>query len=219
MYPLIEITTVPIEIEIKTTQARLEVARGTAEMEISRGKDNNLSIRSRPIRINMDTFEPRGATPFADAHQAVLSKGAATPSYTTTASGTTAQALQGQLLLNSHIGRNPALMGKDAQLGAVQAPFSRGVYHQQIPAQEANVQQLSQKSSQPFPDEGEIRIRYEMDKMNFGFRFGAGGFEFVPGDVEISVTQQADLIIKYMGGPLYVPPSSDPDYEPVDVQA
>jgi len=28
-----------------------------------------------------------------------------------------------------------------------------------------------------------------------------------------------DVIIKYVGGPLYVPPSADPDYQPVDVQA
>ncbi len=44
-------------------------------------------------------------------------------------------------------------------------------------------------------------------------------FEFVPADIEISVAQMPDVIIKYVGGPLYVPPSADPDYQPVDVQA
>ena len=44
--------------------------------------------------------------------------------------------------------------------------------------------------------------------------------EFTPGDIEISVTQQPDVIIKYVGGPLYVPPSADPNYEgAVDVEA
>ena len=38
MKPLIEITTVPIQIEMKTTHARLEYARGTAEMEVTRDK-------------------------------------------------------------------------------------------------------------------------------------------------------------------------------------
>ena len=33
------------------------------------------------------------------------------------------------------------------------------------------------------------------------------------------LTQRPDVIIKYVGGPLYVPPSSDPNYEPVDVKA
>ena len=34
-----------------------------------------------------------------------------------------------------------------------------------------------------------------------------------------TMTQRPDVVIKYVGGPLYVPPSSDPDYEPVDVKA
>ena len=56
MYPLIEIKTVPIEIEMKTTNATWEYRRGTAEMEIRREK-GGLKINSRPIRVQMDTFE------------------------------------------------------------------------------------------------------------------------------------------------------------------
>jgi len=36
MKPLIEITTIPIQIEMKTTHAKLEYARGTVDMEIKR---------------------------------------------------------------------------------------------------------------------------------------------------------------------------------------
>ena len=64
-----------------------------------------------------------------------------------------------------------------------------------------------------------MHIRYEMDKLNFDWRVIRPQFEFTPGDIELSVTQKPDVIIKYMGGPLYVPPSADPNYEPVDVQA
>lgn len=34
---------------------------------------------------------------------------------------------------------------------------------------------------------------------------------------QATMTQRPDVIIKYVGGPLYVPPSADPDYEPVDI--
>ena len=44
-------------------------------------------------------------------------------------------------------------------------------------------------------------------------------FEFTPGDIELTVKQQPDVLIKYVGGPIYVPPSSDPNYTPVDVEA
>lgn len=56
MGPLIEITNVPIEIEMKVSHAKLEYTRGTAELEISRD-NGGLSIKSRPIRLNIDTFE------------------------------------------------------------------------------------------------------------------------------------------------------------------
>ena len=60
MDPLIEIKTVPIEIQMKVTRAHLEFARGTAQLEISRDK-GGLSIRSQPIRVNIDTFESRNS--------------------------------------------------------------------------------------------------------------------------------------------------------------
>ncbi|WKY45532.1 hypothetical protein Q5O14_05425 [Eubacteriaceae bacterium ES2] len=37
---------------------------------------------------------------------------------------------------------------------------------------------------------------------------------FMPPDLELVVTQMPDVIIKYVGGPIYVPPSADPDYQP-----
>ena len=58
MRQLLEITSVPIEIEMRTSRAQLQYTRGTAELEISRDK-KGLSIKSRPIQLNMDTFEMR----------------------------------------------------------------------------------------------------------------------------------------------------------------
>ena len=58
-----------------------------------------------------------------------------------------------------------------------------------------------------------MQIRFEMDKLNFDWRFDKQQFEFTPGDIEVSVTQQPDVQIKYVGGPIYVPPSSDPNFE------
>ena len=66
---------------------------------------------------------------------------------------------------------------------------------------------------------GEMSIRYEMDKLNFDWRMSQMQFTFVPGDIEFKVTQQPDVVIKYTGSPLYVPPSADPSYEPLDTKA
>ncbi len=65
----------------------------------------------------------------------------------------------------------------------------------------------------------DVTIDYQMDKLNFDWRIFKGDFEFVPGNIEFNITQQPDVIIEYIGGPIYVPPSSDPNYEPIDVKA
>jgi hypothetical protein len=37
---------------------------------------------------------------------------------------------------------------------------------------------------------------------------------FVPPDIEVNIVEYPKVIIKYVGGPIYFPRSSDPNYEP-----
>ena len=92
MGPLIEISTVPIQIEMKTTNAKLERASGTAEMEFSRS-DKGVSVRSRSVRVNLDTYESEGSrtvSPITQMRQATYEAASA---YTN----------QGQLMMTSHL--------------------------------------------------------------------------------------------------------------------
>ena len=200
MKPLIEITTVPIQIEMKTTNAKLEYARGTAEMEISREK-NGLQIKSRPIKVNIDTFEARNSLSptLARYLEQGVQKGKQA-AYEATAT----YARQGQLLLETQVGEE--LVTKFAE-EAMMKDVKTNVGIDFIPKGGADITW----------DPGEMNIRYEMDKLNFDWKIGGGSFEFTPGDIELTVTQRPEVIIKYIGGPIYVPPSSDPNYEPVDV--
>ena len=202
MYPLIEIKTVPIEIEMKTHNARLEYRRGTAEMEISRDT-GGLNIKSRPIRLKLDTFEARNSlspTPMRSITEAAQKGRQAAYQ----ATGTYAR--HGKLFLNAKVGEDV--------VGKILAE----------PMQEAmnvtvNLDFLPKGGVEMDWQAGEMQIRYEMDKLNFDWKVDNASFEFVPGDIEISVSQMPDVIIKYIGGPLYVPPSADPNYQPVDIEA
>jgi len=202
MTPLIEIKTVPIEIEMKVTNAKLEYTRGTADLEISRG-DGGLQIKSRPIRLNIDTFEMRNSivptTPRSIQQSAQQGKEAA---YEATAT----YAQQGQLLLSAKVGEELVTkFAADAQT----RDLKTNVGIKFIPSVGPEISW----------DPGELNIRYEMEKLNLDWRLNQPQFQFTPGDIEISVTQQPDVVIKYVGGPLYVPKSADPNYEPIDVQA
>lgn len=202
MYPLIEITTVPIEIKMTTKSAQLEYSRGTAEMEVSRDDKGGLSIKSRPVRLQMDTYEARNSirpTTMRSVEQSA-EKGMQA-AYEATAT----YARQGELLVNAKVGQELV-----TQFAAEQATKDY----------KPNVGLTFLPSVPPEIDwqEGDMEIRYEMDKLNFNWKIDKGEFKFTPGDIEISVEQQPEVVIKYVGGPIYVPPSADPNYEPIDVK-
>ena len=202
MGPLIEITNVPIEIEMKVSHAKLEYTRGTAELEISRD-NGGLSIKSRPIRLNIDTFESRNSVvPTAVRSIQQSAEKGRQAAYQATAT----YAQQGELLLKTQIGEELVTQFA-ADTGAKDVKTNIGI--QFFPSVGPELDW----------DPGEVNIRFEMDKLNFDWRVNQTQFKFIPGDIEISVKQQPDVIIKYIGGPLYVPPSADPDHEPIDVQA
>ncbi len=203
MYPLIEIKTIPIQIQMKIKGASLEYSRGTAEMEISRSESGGLDIKSRPVRLKLDSFEARNSiTPTTVRSVEQAAQQGRQAAYEATSTYTQ----QGDLLMNAKVS-DPVLNQFSQE--AVEKPLKREPVLDFLPKTGVNIQW----------EDGDMQIRYEMDKLNFDWKIEKGEFKFTPGDIEISVEQQPDVIIKYIGGPLYVPPSSDPNYEPVDVKA
>ncbi len=222
MYPLIEITSVPIEIRMKTTNASLEYTRGTAEMEISRS-DKGIDIKSRPIKLQLDTFEPRSpiTAPASVTARAVTQVPQTAPNaplnvpmqqMTQAQQGdlqsgyeaTAAYSDQGQIMLNARFSQ---MLAQNTP-----APVTEEVTQQAESTAEA-------QESESEWENGQMEIRYGMDKLNFDWKIDQGEFEFTPGDIELIVEQAPKVIIKYVGGPIYVPRSADPNYEPVDVKA
>ena len=201
MRPLIEIQTIPIEIQMKTTNAHLEYARGTAQMEVSRDR-RGLQIRSQPIRVNIDTFEARSSIVPTTAQS--IQQGAA-QGQRAAYEATAVLAQEGRMMMEAKIDQD--VIPQLAQQKTVDQPAQLGI--QFLPEVGPDISWTG----------GEMSIRYEMDKLNFDWRMNQMQFTFVPGDIEFKVTQQPDVVIKYSGGPLYVPPSADPNYEPLDTKA
>ncbi|KXL52080.1 hypothetical protein CLNEO_25960 [Anaerotignum neopropionicum] len=196
MDPLLKITSVPLKLELKVNNARLEYNNSNAKVEISRNA-GGLTIKSDPIKLDIDSFEcyncinPTVKTSIQNAAE----KGKAA-AYEATAT----YAREGKLFLNAKIGED--VIGKIAEskmevntnFGIAFTPTSRPVLNWSEP---------------------EITMEYELDKLNFDWKVMNGNFEFIPGNIEIAVTQRPDVVIEYIGGPIYVPPSADPEYIPI----
>lgn len=200
MERLIEIKTVPIELEMKVNHARLDYKRSTVDLEISRDQ-GGLQIRSKPIKVNIDTFEARNSvSPTAMRSIEQAAQRGQQKVYDTTAT----YARRGDLLLEAKIGEQLI-----SQFAMESQQVNTDFAMKWLPTTEPDISW----------DGGELSIRYAMDKLNFDWRMDNGNMEFIPGNIEFTVTQQPDVIIKYIGGPVYVPPSADSDYVPLDEQA
>lgn len=201
MEQLLKITTVPIQYELKVNNARLEYHSSKAELEISRN-EGGLSIKSRPVKLNLDTFEARNSiapTPTTSvSQQAQKGKEAA---YSATAQF----AQEGQLMLKAKIGED-----------VLNSIFAQ---RNQMPSGDFNVGFIPTSSPEIEYQAPDLTINYEMDKLNFDLKIANGNFEFIPGNIEMVITQQPDIVIEYVGGPIYVPPSADPNHQPLDVRA
>ena len=194
MGPLIRITTVPISFEFKVNNARLEKSSGTAELNLTRDK-GGLRIQSNNIKLNLDTFEARNSvSPTAIRSIEQASDEGKTAAYEAIARYTN----EGTIMMDAKFN------GK-----ALDQIFADRA---QLPTGEFTVGFTPSAGAEISWSEPDISIQYEMDKLNFEFKLANGDFEFIPGNIEFNITQYPDVLIEYIGKPLYVPPSSDPDY-------
>jgi len=197
MKPLLEIKTVPISIQYKTTPAHVERKNMTAELEITRDK-KGLSIKSRPIRLNVDSFEAKNSiSPSPTA--SVRDNGEYGMQLAYKATATIAQ--EGNMMVNIHLRQDVIPQ----------------IAHEKTipPLAEANIKYLPDKPINIDWIPGEMQIEYEMDKLNFDWKTGQNDFEFTPASIEFTIAEHPHVVITYVGSPIYVPPSANPNYEPI----
>ena len=194
MGPLIRITTVPISFEFKVNNARLEKSSGTAELNLTRDK-GGLRIQSNNIKLSLDTFEARSSvSPTAIRSIEQSAEEGKSAAYEAIARYTN----EGTIMMDAKFN------GK-----ALDQIFASRA---QLPTGEFTVGFTPSTGAEISWSDPDISIQYEMDKLNFEFKLANGDFEFIPGNIEVSITQYPDVQIEYIGKPLYVPPSADPDY-------
>lgn len=184
MEPLITIETVPIAIEYVERKPVCAPAGQVAELCISR-QDNKMTIESRPITIQLqDRYESSPSHNWND------------PTYSASArfSG------NGQL----HMGIRMDEMSTDAFQFR---QFGRGI---------ENIMDYLPKSAGSGRDvQADMQISFDLSRLPGGLPAADKiDTNFLPPDLEMKVVERPRVIIKYVGDPIYIPKSSDPDYVP-----
>lgn len=195
--PLIEIKTVPISIEFKITEAQYAPAETTADLEMST-EDGGIQIKSKPVRLNLDTYEARKSASNESAIDSVKSYAAKGKqgAYHATAR----YATEGSILMNVKLDEDAFKQISNLRLKNNEHKTPNIKW---IPNRPVDIQY----------EPGDLTIKYSTDKLNFDFHQNKKPMKFIPGDIEFVITQQPDVVIKYVGDPIYVPPSASPNYE------
>ncbi len=199
---LLSITTVPIKVELNIVKGEMRNPRvnnpdAAFKMDIET-QDGNLRIHSEPMKIHIDTYAARSSLGYGNYNNLDFFKKKSEEGFRLAYEGTARIANDGNQL-------------------------ARGAKPSEIAAQHMRAGQTVQTIMEFLPktgadvtfEEGVLNINYEVGDVNIDWENAQMmPYEFTPGRVEISIAQMPRVEIEYLGGPIYVPPSADPNYEP-----
>lgn len=201
MEQLLKITSIPLKYEIKVNRARLDYLNPKPELTMNT-KPGGFKMDSTSAKLNIDSSKARNTV---QPTVSTVSKQEAAKGIQTAHEATAQYAQEGQLMLKSKIGEDAIGQILTQRMQAPTGEFQLGF----LPSAPVEF------NYQP----GDLSMDYQMDKLTFDLKVSNKNFEFVPGDVEFSISQQPEVRIEYLGGPIYVPPSAEPGYVPLDVRA
>lgn len=204
MGPLITIETVPISIEyVEQPSARIPTIK-SAKLEITREKQHT-SVKSNPVKIKMDSFEK------ADFRSST---------YTATANFNNGNLNMEVSFTDSRVAVADKFNQAGRNMGSILNAMPMTKKHT-LPIKE-NYQPSVNYTTSGFEDiadmsndlrAGALKIHFDLSSLH-DLQNNNDSTSFVPPDLKLEVSQLPDVIVKYVGGPIYFPRSSDPNYEP-----
>ena len=194
----LQITTIPIQIEIKVTNAKMEFAEDRQPKVNITTKNGNFVMEAEPLKLNIDTYEARKSLGPGHMTDGDIMQQKASEGFSLAFQGTARVASEGNML-------------------------ARGMSPSEIAIQNARAGATVETIMEFLPKEG-ADITFDGGKLNIDYQMGSQEFdwdimsklpmEFIPGSVELIVRDRPRVEIEYIGDPIYVPASANPNYEP-----
>ncbi|MGN0687526.1 MAG: DUF6470 family protein [Oscillospiraceae bacterium] len=195
---LLQITTIPISIEIKVTNAKFELADDRQPKVNITTRDGGYVMKAEPLKINIDTYQARKSLGFGHMNDMDMLKQKASEGFTLAFQGTAKVSTEGDQLARGMSASEIAI--QNARAGATV---------------ETIMEFLPKEGADITFDGGTLNIDYQMGSQDFDWDITQRlPMEFIPGSVEFIVRDRPRVEIEYIGDPIYVPASANPNYEP-----
>ncbi|MDD4088787.1 MAG: DUF6470 family protein [Tissierellia bacterium] len=198
MEPLLEIKTIPMSLEMKINKARYEIAAINATFEMTRNK-GGLQMQMKPAKLKIDTVEARYSAGIKSAMRSVVdfAKSGVQAGYKATAT----YAREGNLMMDIDIMDNP-IPEIAMKRFMSDVSFNLGF----IPSAGPDISW----------DTGGISMSFTMDELDFDWNIERPQINFIPGSIEFIISEYPSVEINYIGTPIFVPPSANPNYKEID---
>ena len=201
MKPLLNIRTVPIELELRSTRATLRASTTPppprADVTRSKGKRD---IRQTPGKLNIDSTEAKASIGIKTTQRSISEYAENGRAEARAAVREIAEG--GNMIVDSHGQGSPIV---DVALSRMDSNRTREFVLDFIPSVAPRIEYTP----------GSVSFDFSPDQLNYDWDLNTRAqLEYVPHSIEFVVVQHPQVIIEYMGGPIYVPSSADPNYEP-----
>lgn len=196
---LLQITTIPIQIEIKVTNAKYEPTEEDRLPKVNiTTKNGGYVMQAEPMKINIDTYEARKSLGYGHMNDADLMQKKAQDGFSIAFQGTAKIATEGNQLARGMTASEIAI--NNARAGATIDTI---------------MEFLPKENAQITFDEGMLNIEYQMGDQDIDWDvLPQLPMKFIPGNVELIIRDRPRVEIEYVGDPIYVPPSANPNYKP-----
>jgi hypothetical protein len=194
MQQLLQIESIPIKLTVESTRARFEVS-DTPQVDNTR-------------TINSSAYSPRVSTAYSADTSVTTSTRTASDVYVG------GQVSYADMLSYEAYGNGDSAYSANRTATSTSSTYAMAAIRN---AQINRASTVSAADTQSFVSSN--MQAYSADRANFEMSVGFGlqDMEFIPASIKFTVDQRPEVKIEYIGGPIYVPKSADPNY--VDITA
>lgn len=199
----IEIKSTPMLIEMKLKNASLKMSHKNPSFKLTK-TEGDFDMKIKEAKIKIDTFDARNSTPFKTPMKSI--EEFADRGMQKAKESTANYAREGEQLLDYYVNNNVLSQ----------------VAYQKYTRGDNKEFELGYTPSAPIEFEyeaGDISTNYDREKLQFDWKLNELNIDYEPFSFDLVIKQYNEVEINYIAGPQYVPPSADPDYEPIDTYA
>jgi len=194
---LLQITSTPMRYELQVENAKLEYQQDVTPSAKVETTPSELTIHSKSVEVRIDTYQARkslGILKIGDSIKQCAQKGM--------------EHINDQTREYVEIGKAMGNIQDGTTIGDI-------VRQKMLQQPEMYTAFLPSGGADISWSPAELDVNYRPGDVNYDWQIKDTDYNYRAGSVHMKIVEYAHVDIEYLGGPMYVPPSADPEYEEV----